>query len=76
MRRSRMKRGGKFCPLVRLKHGTDPDSKFDPKQLRMGAKVEMEHVSCPNIAKAISKAHLAEIPDYYTRLARMEKGRC
>lgn len=56
--------------MIKLKHGNDPDSKFNPVQLRMGIKVEMEHTYDPNIAKKISKAHLSEYPDYYTRLKR------
>jgi hypothetical protein len=39
----------------------------------MGIKVEMEHTTDPLIAKRISLDHLSEIPDYYTRLAKMEK---
>jgi hypothetical protein len=56
-----------------LKHGDDPDSNFDPKELEMGIKVEMEHTNDPAIAKKIAKAHLAEISDYYTWLLKMEK---
>jgi hypothetical protein len=55
-----------------LKHGNDPDSNFDPEQLRMGVEVEKEHIDNPEIAKKIAKAHLVEIPDYYTHLKRME----
>lgn len=47
----------------------DSDDIFDKKQLRMGTEVEKEHSS----NKEIAKDHLAEIPDYYTRLAKMEK---
>jgi len=46
---------------------------YDPKQLKMGVKVEMEHTTDPLISEKISKDHLAEIADYYTRLYRMEK---
>ena len=46
---------------------------YDPEQLKMGIKVEMEHTTNPLISKKISLDHLAEIPDYYTRLAQMEK---
>jgi len=60
--------------LVNLKKGDMPDDKFDAEQLKMGVKVERkEHTDDPDIAKAISKAHLDEIPDYYTRLLKMEK---
>lgn len=47
--------------------------KHDSKQLEMGIKVEMEHTSCPTISRKIALDHLAEIPDYYTRLDKMEK---
>lgn len=50
-----------------------PDKAFNKKQLRMGMKTEMEHTKSKRIAKEISKDHLSEIPDYYTRLNKMEK---
>jgi len=56
-----------------LKHGLEPDKKFDPVQLRMGVRVEQEHTSCKALAKGISKAHLVEDPRYYTHLKVMEK---
>lgn len=56
-----------------LKHGDDPDENFDPEQLKMGIEVEQEHTDDLEIAKQIAKAHLFEIPDYYTRLAKMEQ---
>ena len=54
------------------KSNTDP-GKYDKKEEALGIKVEMEHTSFPAIAKKITHDHLAEIPDYYTRLAKMEK---
>jgi len=45
---------------------------YDAKQIKMGMKVEMEHTTVPKVAEKISKDHLAEIADYYTRLAKME----
>jgi hypothetical protein len=45
----------------------------DQEQLKMGIKVEMEHTKDKEVAKQIALDHLAEIPDYYTRLAKMEK---
>lgn len=56
-----------------FKHGKDADSKFNPEQLKMGIETEKEHTDCEEVAKEIAKAHLAEIPDYYTRLKEMEK---
>ena len=54
------------------RHVDDPDDKYDAKQLAWGIKVEKEHTDCSIIAKEIAKDHLAELPDYYTRLAKME----
>ena len=44
----------------------------DPDQLNKGIEVESEHTSDPTTAKKIALDHLAEIPDYYTRLDEME----
>lgn len=44
----------------------------DPEELRMGIEVEMEHTLDRNTAKRIALDHLLEIPDYYTRLKKME----
>jgi hypothetical protein len=49
-----------------------PDSQYDYEQLKMGCQVEKEHTSSPVRAKIIAKDHLDEIPDYYTRLKKME----
>jgi hypothetical protein len=58
-------------------------SAFDVEQFRMGLNVELEHGrqdpatdvtgDDPVITGRIALAHLNEFPDYYTRLARMEK---
>lgn len=56
---------------------------FDLEQFRMGLAVELEHGSHfgedtnvtkddPHFTGRIAWAHLKEIPDYYTRLAKME----
>ena len=50
-----------------------PDSAFNPEQLAEGVKVESEHTPNPQIEKEIAKDHLTEIPDYYTRLNKMEQ---
>lgn len=42
-------------------------------QIKMGKKVEMEHVDDAELAVEIAMDHLEEIPDYYTRLNKMEK---
>ena len=54
------------------KHIDTPEENFDPKELRAGMEVEKEHTDDPEIAKQIAKDHLSEIPDYYTRLLKME----
>ncbi len=55
---------------------------FDLEQFRMGLAVELEHGrrdpatnvtdDDPTITGRIALAHLRELPDYYTRLAKME----
>ncbi|MDQ2914485.1 MAG: hypothetical protein M3T56_14695 [Chloroflexota bacterium] len=55
---------------------------FDFEQFRMGLAVELEHGrrdpatnvtdDDPTITGRIALAHLRELPDYYTRLAKME----
>jgi hypothetical protein len=44
------------------------------QELSMGAKVETEHTSNPKVAKHIARDHLVERPDYYAKLAKMEKS--
>ncbi len=59
-------------------------NKFDLEQFRMGLAVELEHGTQwgdstnvtkddPLVTGRIVWAHLKEIPDYYTRLNKMEK---
>ena len=45
-----------------------PLSKFDPEQLKMGMKEEMEHTDEPGVAVRIAADHLMENPVYYTKL--------
>lgn len=57
--------------------------KYDLEQFRMGLEVEMEHGLIDPVTNItgddlvmtakIALAHLKEIPDYYTRLKKMEK---
>ena len=42
-------------------------------QLALGIRVEMEHTDDPREAREIALDHLMELPDYYSRLAKMEK---
>ena len=56
---------------------------FDVEQFRSGMNVELEHGlhdpatnvtnDDPDVTAKITRAHLNEFPDYYTRLERMEK---
>jgi len=58
-------------------------TRIDPEQFRKGLEVELEHGTRfpqanvtgddPILTGKIAYAHLLEIPDYYTRLAKMEK---
>lgn len=58
-------------------------SKFDTEQFRIGLDVELEHGlvdphtnvtnNDPIMTGKIVLAHLNEFPDYYTRLAEMER---
>ena len=58
-------------------------SKFDVEQFRMGMDVELEHGLInsqtnmtnddPLMTGKIALAHLNELPDYYTRLKKMEE---
>lgn len=48
------------------------DASFIQKQLDMGAPIEHEHTKNQKLAIEIALQHLDEIPDYYTRLKKME----
>lgn len=43
-------------------------------ELKAGIEIEMEHTDDPAIAEKIARDHLAEMPDYYTKLKEMEKS--
>jgi hypothetical protein len=47
--------------------------KCDKDELEMGIEVEYEHSTNSLISRKITLDHLVEIPDYYTRLKRMEE---
>ena len=49
---------------------------FDTGQIIRGLAVELEHTDDPLIAMEIAIDHLTEIPDYYTKLDKMESGQC
>jgi hypothetical protein len=42
-------------------------------QLKQGTKVEKEHTKDSDLASIIASQHLDELPDYYDRLAKIEK---
>jgi len=46
---------------------------FNAQQIMIGMGIEMEHTDDPKVALEITMDHLTEIPDYYTRLDKMEK---
>ena len=48
------------------------DVSFIQKQLDMGEPIEHEHTKDHELAMDIAIQHLDEIPDYYTRLKKME----
>lgn len=56
---------------VAKKHGVSVDQ--INKEIEMGIKVELEHTDDKELAREISLDHLMEMPDYYTRLKKMEK---
>jgi len=43
-------------------------------QLAIGTKHELEHTRSRAVAQEIAMDHLAEDPDYYVKLERMERG--
>lgn len=64
----------KAKPLDKIakKHDVSIDSL--KKELKKGIKVEMEHTTDRGEAEIIALHHLEELPNYYTRLIKMEKG--
>lgn len=48
------------------------EDEVDAKELAKGVKVEKEHTTNAHLAKRIALDHLAEMPDYYTKLLEME----
>jgi hypothetical protein len=53
----------------------DYTGEYDPKELAMGIKIEMEHTNDKDIAERIAKDHLSEFGGkyYYTELKKLEK---
>lgn len=55
---------------IAKKHGVSVND--IEQQLKIGIHVEKEHSLDPTVAKEIALDHLLELPDYYTRLKKME----
>jgi len=55
------------------KHRDKSLETYSPDQVKIGLKIEKEHSDIPEVASQITKDHLAEFPDYYTRLVKLEK---
>lgn len=55
---------------IAKKHGVSLD--LIKKQLKMGIKVEGEHTSDPTAARITALQHLGEVPDYYSKLKKVE----
>ena len=72
------KADGALRPLAKWKASRDllpggkgdnaTDAMFDPKEVELGHAVEQEHTQDPNIAGEISRDHLSEDPQYYSKL--------
>ena len=60
----------KTVEQIAKKHRVDVS--FIQKQLDMGEPIEHEHTKNHDLAKDIALQHLDEIPDYYTRLKKLE----
>jgi hypothetical protein len=60
----------KTAEQIAKKHRLDVS--FIQKQLDMGEPIEHEHTKDHKLAMEIALQHLDEIPDYYTRLKKME----
>lgn len=56
---------------IAAKHGVPTQKILD--QLKVGIKVEREHTTDAAVAREIALDHLAELPDYYTRLKQVEQ---
>jgi uncharacterized alkaline shock family protein YloU len=64
---------GQFFGAGRAHEQDFTEKNANKKQLQNGIKIEYEHTNNYEISKRIALDHLAEIPDYYTRLIKMEQ---
>lgn len=62
---------GKTLRDIAKKHNVELSTIED--QFKMGEKVEMEHTTDIKVAREIARDHLTEDPQYYTKLATIEK---
>lgn len=71
-------RKSEYADLEKALRGGLADKKkpsdFNPKALKEGIKVEMEHTEDPKIAEEIAMDHLTEDPEYYKKLKTIEKA--
>ena len=72
--------GLEFVALPELVKSTSRQpNQLCPTQLLKGLTVELEHIDVTNgdllLTAKIALAHLRELPDYYDRLEKMEKGK-
>ena len=65
-------RSHKSVEEIAKKHRLDVS--FVKNQLKMGIPIEREHTKDKDLAADIALHHLGEIPDYYSRLKKMEKS--
>lgn len=68
----------KYAGLMRGGRSSDKGvtvADVDAAELKAGIAVEAEHAEDIGIRTKIALDHLAELPDYYTRLAAMEAGK-
>lgn len=65
-------KGHKSPEEIANKHGVSVKSIL--KQLKVGIKIEHEHTNDRDLATDIALQHLGEIPDYYSRLVKLEKS--
>lgn len=61
-----------FLSNGRFNESGKSENDFSKDELEMGIKVEQEHTNNLAMARRIALDHLAEFPDYYTRLMKME----
>ena len=79
----RIKPGAKVLDVTKVQEDKIPGGladrskpeDFDKEQLDAGTEVEMEHTKDLKLAQEIAMDHLAEDPDYYKKLKKMEAGK-